>query len=76
MMSHLIKIYAVCKFSYFRLWYLTLLHSERPKAKIIYNFGLSECNRIKELICLGTPLKGYGYISIVLHGFTNGGWGW
>ena len=23
-MSHLIKIYAVCKFSYFRLWYLEL----------------------------------------------------
>ena len=22
MMSHLIKIYAVCKFNYFRLWYL------------------------------------------------------
>ena len=30
---------------------LTLLHSENPialrKAKIVYNFGLSECNRIK-----------------------------
>ena len=24
---------------------LTLLHSERPK--IVYNFGLSECNRVK-----------------------------
>ena len=23
-MSHLIKFYAVCKFSYFRLWYLTV----------------------------------------------------
>ena len=48
-MSHLIKIYAVCKFSYFCLWYLTLaetlalrkakivltlLHSERPKLYI------------------------------------------
>ena len=24
-MSHLIKIYAVCKFSYFRLWYLKII---------------------------------------------------
>ena len=30
-MSHLIKIYAVCKFGYFHLCCLTLLHSERPK---------------------------------------------
>ena len=43
------------------LFILTLLHSERPKlytilylnpvalrkAKIVYNFGLSECNRVK-----------------------------
>ena len=26
---------------------LTLLHSERPK--IVYNFGLSECNRVNLL---------------------------
>ena len=40
---------------------LTLLHSERPnlyinpfalrKAKIVYNFGLSECKRVKNLCC-------------------------
>ena len=28
---------------------LTLLHSERPKLyTIVYNFGLSECNRVKK----------------------------
>ena len=30
-MSHLIKIYAVCKFSYFRLWCLTHFILETPK---------------------------------------------
>ena len=25
------------------------------KAKIAYNFGLSECNRVKQMACLVTP---------------------
>ena len=29
---------------------LTLLHSERPKDKSEYNFGLSECNRVKTIL--------------------------
>ena len=29
------------------IYILTLLHSERPKLYIIYNFGLSECNRVQ-----------------------------
>ena len=44
-MSPLIRIYSLCYFSYFCLWHLTLLHSERPK--LPYSFGISECNRVK-----------------------------
>ena len=39
---HSISLYPISTF-------LTLLHSERPK--IVYNFGLSECNRVK-LCCV------------------------
>ena len=45
-MNHLIKIYIVCKFSYFPLQYLTLLHSEWSK---LHSFDHSECNRVKKL---------------------------
>ena len=44
-MSHLIKIYAVCKFSYFRLWYLKFLYKMfiklRPDftSKLVHVFG-------------------------------------
>ena len=34
MMSHLIKIYAVCKFSYFRLWYLNSLKNTITEVQI------------------------------------------
>ena len=40
-MSHLIKIYAVCKFSFFRLWYLkskTLKSVEVYKSKVSIDF--------------------------------------
>ena len=45
MMSHLIKIYAVCNFSYFRLWYLktslceekyVLIHIVNTKSFVTY----------------------------------------
>ena len=34
----------MCKLLVFVCISLTLVHSERPK--IVYNFGLSECNRV------------------------------
>ena len=41
-MNGLIRIYAVCKFNYFNPISLR-------KAKIVHNFGLSECNRVEVL---------------------------
>ena len=34
MMSHLIKIYTVCKFSYFHLWYLKSLSLYMPPSSV------------------------------------------
>ena len=41
----LIKIYAVCK----RFWSLVLNPIALRKAKIVFNFGLFECKRVKVL---------------------------
>ena len=35
-MSHLIKIYSVCKFSYFRLWYLKSYIGSALKKRLCY----------------------------------------
>ena len=49
-MSHLIRIYAVCKFGLFSS--LEFSPVALRKAKIAYNFGPSECNRVKALMTL------------------------
>ena len=35
MLSHLIKLYAVCKFSYFRLWYLNSYRESNSKFIVV-----------------------------------------
>ena len=42
---------------------LTLLHSERPKLCTVYNFGLSECNRVK---CLAFFIEGNMHVKFFL----------
>ena len=39
-MSHLIKIYTVCKFSYFRLWHLKI-NSQRSVSDFVIHYHLA-----------------------------------
>ena len=47
MLSHFIWVYPVCKVNHFHSCHFNPVALR--KAKIVYNFGLSECNRIKGL---------------------------
>ena len=48
MMSHLIKIYAVCEFSYFCLWYLKSCHKYVGYLKSSVLIGLAKNNNKKK----------------------------
>ena len=56
-MSHLILICAVCKIMYF-YWHSNPIALR--KAKIVCNFGLSECNRVKSFILFSLILLEIG----------------
>ena len=53
-MSCLIWMYTVCKFSFLFLFFaiLNINPIALRKGKIVDNFGLSECNRVKQLLLL------------------------